>query len=342
MKDFDKTVKIVLLVLIAVCVAGILYSVLKPAGKTAAGFGAPGSSGVPGASGALAAGTATAADKGKADGTAGTRAKPVDNAITVEAVRLVPETLTRSIRINGDVVSRSQISVYADTPGKLTGYETNVGTLVEKGAVIAYIDPSRPGSAYAASPVRATIDGTVISLPRIAGETVSTSLPVAVIGDLESPEILTYVSEKYIAVLKKGLSAQVSLVPFPGVRFDSSVIQISPVVDASSRTVEVRLSVADPNRRLRPGMFAIISLVTENIKNAMVVPKIAVRTYNADYVVYVVDPEKKARRRTVTTGLSNDTSVVLVSGVEFGDRVIVSGSVSDGTAVRVASGENRE
>jgi len=337
MKDFDKAVKLVLLLLIAACVAGILFAVLKPAGKSAAGApGAPGAASAAGAPGARAAASGAASTPGERP------ARLADNAITVEAVTLAPQTLTKSIKINGDVVSRSQVSVFADTPGKLTGYEVSVGSVVEKGAVVAYVDPSKPGSAYAASPVRASIAGTVISLPRIIGENVSLSVPVAVIGDLESPEIITYVSEKYSAVLKNGLPAQVSLVPFPDERFDASVIQISPVVDASSRTVEVRLSVRDPRLRLKPGMFAVITLVTQDVRNAKVVPKTAVRTYNADYVVYVADRGNKARRRTVTTGLSNDTSVQLVTGVEFGDRVIVSGSVSEGTAVRVADGENRE
>ncbi len=309
MKDFDKAVKLVLLLLIAACVAGILFAVLKPAGKSAAGApGAPGAASAAGAPGARPAASGAASTPGERP------ARLADNAITVEAVTLAPQTLTKSIKINGDVVSRSQVSVFADTPGKLTGYEVSVGSVVEKGAVVAYVDPSKPGSAYAASPVRASIAGTVI-------------FPVAVIGDLESPEIITYVSEKYSAVLKNGLPAQVSLVPFPDERFDASVIQISPVVDASSRTVEVRLSVRDPRLRLKPGMFAVITLVTQDVRNAKVVPKTAVRTYNADYVVYVADRGNKARRRTVTTGLSND---------------IVSGSVSEGTAVRVADGENRE
>lgn len=262
--------------------------------------------------------------------------------LTVGAVRVEPSSLIQTIRLNGDVSSRSKISLFADTAGKLVSYETSIGSDVRRGGIVARVDPSRPGAPYAVSPVRSTINGTVIDLPYTVGETVSTSSPVAVVGTLKDLHIITHVPEKYISILRTGLSAEVSIVSYPGEAFPAVVTMVSPVVDTASRTVEIRLDVTDPDERLRHGMFAVIVLVTREIHDAVVVPKTAVRTYNQQNVVYMIDDEGTARRTVVETGFSNDTEIQLVSGVSFGDLIVASGAVSDGSPVRVAGGERSE
>lgn len=262
--------------------------------------------------------------------------------LTVGAVRAEPSSLIQTIRLNGDVSSKSKISLFADTAGKLVSYEAGIGSEVRRGGVVARVDPSRPGAPYAVSPVRSTINGTVIDLPYTVGETVSTSSPVAVVGALNDLQIITHVPEKYISILRTGLSAEVSLVSWPGEVFPAVVTMVSPVVDTASRTVEIRLDVTDAAGRLRHGMFAVIVLVTREVHDTVVVPKTAVRTYNQQNVVYVIDDEGIARRTDVETGFSNDTEIQLLSGVSFGDLIVASGAVSDGSPVRIAGGERRE
>ncbi len=266
---------------------------------------------------------------------------PSGNAgvVTVEAITLEPKTIKQTIRINGDVVSRSRIVLYADTSGKLVSYQVGVGANVAKGDVVAFVDPSRPGAAYATSPVRSTISGTVISLPYNVGDTVSPSSPVASVGKLDDLEIVSHVPEKYSGVLRKGLSAEASLVAWPNERFSAEVTSVSPVVDSESRTVEIRLRVGAGLDRFKHGMFAVVTLVTRESRAAMVVPRSAVRTYNRESVVYVVTEAGLARRVPVTLGLANDVETELTGGVSFGDSVIASGSLSEGTPVRVARAE---
>lgn len=282
---------------------------------------------------------------GKDNPAAGKPSRPAAGAavtLTVGAIRVEPSSLIQTLRLNGDVSSKSKISLFADTAGKLVSYETGIGSEVRRGGIVARIDPSRPGAPYAVSPVRSTINGTVIDLPYTVGDTVSTSSPVAVVGTLNDLHVITHVPEKYISILRTGLSAEVSLVSYPGEAFPAVVTMVSPVVDTASRTVEIRLDVTDPAGRLRHGMFAVIVLVTREIHDAIVVPKTAVRTYNQQNVVYVIDDEGIARRTVVETGFSNDTEVQLVSGVSFGTMIVASGAVSDGSPVRVAGGEKSE
>lgn len=262
--------------------------------------------------------------------------------LTVGAIRAEPASLIQTIRLNGDVSSKSKISLFADTAGKLVSYEAGIGSEVRRGGIVARVDPSRPGAPYAISPVRSTINGTVIDLPYTVGETVSTSSPVAVVGMLNDLQLITHVPEKYISILRTGLSAEVSLVSWPGEVFPAVVTMVSPVVDTASRTVEIRLDITDSDGRLRHGMFAVIVLVTREVHDTVVVPKTAVRTYNQQNVVYVIDDEGIARRTVVETGFSNDAEIQLVSGVSFGDLIVASGAVSDGSPVRVAGGERNE
>lgn len=311
-------------------------------GDRAAGFAAngggsaPTGGAAPGAKGAVSAGQGALPTGAGGNGSVAAGSVAA-NAVTVSVADLAPASISRTIRLNGDVVSRSEISVFPDTSGKLVKYEVGVGARVAKGDIIARIDPSKPGSAYTESPVRSPIEGTVISLPFVPGQTVSVSSGIAVVGSLDNLQIVTFVPEKYVAVLRAGLPASVTLAPYPDSRLAAAVTQVSPVIDPTSRTVELRLSVRDPDSLLKSGMFAVITLVTQSRSGAMVVPNSAIRDYNADKVVYAVDGEGIARRRIVVPGLSNDTETELLSGVAFGERVIVSGSVSEGTPVRIAA-----
>lgn len=307
----ELVIKIILLLMTAVCMAGILYSVLTKHS---------------------ASGNANKPVKTPSSGQNGT-------VITVNAVTIEPETMTQTVKLNGDVTSRSEISLYADTSGKLVSYTVSVGSTVEQGDVVAYVDPSKPGASYSVNPVRSTIAGTIISLPYARGDTLSSTSPVATVGNLNDLQIIAYASEKYASILKVGASAKISLVAYPERTFYAYVSQVSPVVDLSSRSIEIRLNISPVRREIKPGMFAGITLVTRQITNSKIIPKAALRTYDDKTVVYVVDSEKHARRVEVSTGLSNDTHIQIVSGIEFGDIVITSGSVTDGTPVRIAGEE---
>ena len=100
-------------------------------------------------------------------------AKALANTISVSVKTMEPETIQSTIKVTGDISSTSQINIYPDTSGKITKILKNIGETVSKGEVIAYVDPSKPGSAFAVSPVTATISGSLIDLPVNIGETVN-------------------------------------------------------------------------------------------------------------------------------------------------------------------------
>lgn len=318
MKNIENKIQLALLCLIAVAVLALIIGLFSERKTTTPTGGAR---------------------SGTVNGTKSP--KPAGNGavLTVGAAYAEPSSLIQTIRLNGDVSSRSNISLYADIAGKLVSCDAGIGTFVRRGSIVARVDPSRPGAPYAVSPVRSTIDGTITEFPFTVGEAVSTTSPVAVVSTLDDLQVITHVPEKYIAILRTGLSAEVSLVSYPEETFSARISMVSPVVDSSSRTVEIRLNIDDPKQRLRHGMFAVIVLVTRQVHDTIIVPKTAVRTYNQENIVYVIDDQGIARRTVVQTGLANDTDIQLISGVSFGDTIVASGAVSDGSPVRIAGGD---
>ena len=114
---------------------------------------------------------------------------------------------------------------------------------------------------------------------------------------------------------------------------------ISPIANDSDRTFEVRIKPNDQNSPLRGGMFAEVSLVTEQYANALMVPKSAVSTENGQPFVFVVSGSQ-VEKRLVTTGLTQKDTVQVKSGVALGEQVVVSGhnTLETGDVVEVVSG----
>jgi RND family efflux transporter MFP subunit len=200
------------------------------------------------------------------------------------------------------------------------------------------IDPSRPGEFYSLSPVVSTISGTVLQAPFSPGDTLSTGSAVYVVGDLSELVVETFVPERFATAVRQELAAQVSLEALPGEVFPAAVDEVSPVLDPASRTVKIRLRFtgrAEP--RIRAGMFATVSLVTNTRANVPVIPRGAViNTYGA-WIVFIINDEDVAERRSVVLGLENETFIEVSDGLAEGDRVVTAGQnfLSDGDPVRV-------
>jgi multidrug efflux pump subunit AcrA (membrane-fusion protein) len=369
----DVIAKVIVIVLIAVFLGITAFNMLAP--KTspvpgmpsgAAAVGAPaGAAGGTASSGAAPAGTGSAAggqgtaQAGTSGGTsggassgrsggqsasaagsaAGAAARPAANAITVSAKTMQPETIRQVVKLNGDVTSQSEVNVVPETAGKITRMLKNLGDTVQRGEVIAYIDPSRAGQSYEENPVVSPVAGTITSLPVTTGSTVSSATVIAVIGSLDNLKITIYVAEKYSSYLRKGLPAIVSFTSAPGEEFAASVSAISPVVNNKNRTIETTLALNKNDGRIKQGMFASVHLVIREENRTLVIPRGAIKDYNGDSTVYIIDENSVARRVPVTLGLANDSDVQVISGLKAGDRVITAGSVTDGSPVRIAGGD---
>ncbi len=324
--------KIIVIILVALFL-GLTFLENKSSKSTSMGF--PG--GAPNMAGAGAAGAAGGMSAGQAAGR-NSRNAAAAKTVTVNCKTIEPETIQQTVRVSGDVAAKTEVNAYPITSGKVSRILKNVGDTVKKGDIIAYIDPSKPGSNYAESPVTAPVSGTIISRNGNLGDTASAQQAFASIGTVKDLTITVYVSEKYSAYLKVGLPAAVSVTSAPDEQFDATITAISPVVNKTNRTVEVTLSLTKYDSRIKPGMYASVRLAVQERKNAFAVPTKALHTWNDKQILYVIDQENVAHRVIVETGLSNDFETQIISGLSAGDRVVTAGSVTDGTPVRIAEG----
>lgn len=259
-----------------------------------------------------------------------------ESAVAVETALVDRQDVSRFIRVNGDVVSDVSVDIYPDVTGQLKELFIRPGTYVRKGEVIARVDPSSPGEVYTASDVLSTIDGTVTSVYADVGDRVSSGSSVAEVGDLQRLSVITYIPERYINYLKIGLMAEIGLESFPGKSFQARVIQLNPVVDSTSRSLEIKLEILDPDPQIRAGMFAAMKLITQERKNVIALPLTALSTYYDESVVYVLKEQGTVERRTVQTGLASETVIEITDGLDAGEEVVVQGvsNITDGTKVQ--------
>jgi multidrug efflux pump subunit AcrA (membrane-fusion protein) len=265
---------------------------------------------------------------------------------TVFAVRTAyaeRRTLQAYIEVNGNIVSEKQVAVVPDAAGKLVSMKVSLGSLVQKGALVAEVDPSRPGAAYSLSPVYAPISGTVVSNPLTIGSTVSTGTTLLTLAAAGSTEIEAAIPEREVGQLRTGLRADVFLEAFPGEVFAAELIRLSPVVDPVSRTKQIILTFIREDSRINPGMFARIKLNTRTYQNVVSIPEDAIVENRGTTVVYVAlfgnTPEGTTRvsMREIETGVSVDGEVEVKSGLYSGEEVVIQGQqfLGDGAAVRV-------
>jgi multidrug efflux pump subunit AcrA (membrane-fusion protein) len=279
------------------------------------------------------------AGQGASGGAGGSRAAGAGRSLTV--VRVTPvslRTIETSVLINGDVLAANQVSIYPAMRGRLTETRFSVGDRVRRGDVMAMVDPSRPGDVYSLSPVVSTVTGTVLRAPFSPGDTLETSSAVYVVGDLSGLLVETFVPERFATAVHPGLPAAVSLEALPGESFSAAVEEVSPVLDPESRTLRIRLRFAgNVDGRIKAGMFATVSLVTGIREEVPVIPRFAVINTYGSWIVFVVNGEGVAERRTIKPGIENEEYVEILEGIEEGENVVTAGQnfLSDGDPVRV-------
>ena len=260
------------------------------------------------------------------------------SATAVRVSRVFNDTIENTVMINGDVLAVNQVSIFPTVAGKITETLFQVGDRVREGAVVAMVDPSRPGQIYSTSPVLSTIGGTVLSVPVQKGDTVSTQTAVYVVGDLNTLMVETFVPERFSNAVRLGLTAKVTMAALPGETFDMIVDEMSPVLNAASRTLRIRLRFAgrmDP--RIKANMFATVTLVTNVHQDVPVIPRgAAINTFGA-WIVFTVDEQNIASRREILPGLENERLIEVARGLEAGDLIVSEGQnfLSDGDPVRI-------
>ena len=284
--------------------------------------------------GALGKGNAPAGAPGAGPGLGKT---PAETVYSVRTQELKAGSLRDYLELTGDVVTETNVALYPDTGGKLTEVFVKVGDPVVKGkTLIANVDPSKPGASYSLSPVYSPLTGTITSLTAQLGATVNTANSLGTVGILKDLQVESKVPETQVASVRTGLSADVTFEAYPGKTFRAVVSRVDPVVDTTSRTKTIRLKFAGAADGVDLGMFARVKLFFENRTPALLAPQESVVTRSGKTYAFVVSGDT-ASRREVSTGLTVDGTVELLTGVKAGEVLVVKGQelLDEGTKVKV-------
>lgn len=271
--------------------------------------------------------------------------KEVETLYAVSTYKTVAGNLDDYLEFGGDVASVNEVMVLPDQAGKITNVLVKVGDMVKKDQTIAYVNPLRVGVVYNDSPVKAPISGRVTSLPVTVGSTVSQSSSVAKVARTDDLEIRIAIAERFISRISNGQKATVTFDAYPSVEFGAKIFEVSPVLDTATRTMGVKLRLNPPDNRVKVGMYGRVKLVTESVKNAIVLPVSALVTRDGKDYVFVVTTPKSGKNaaavslKPVTRGILVDNQVEITKGLEAGEEVVIKGQtlLNDGAKVNIVS-----
>jgi membrane fusion protein (multidrug efflux system) len=183
--------------------------------------------------------------------------------------------------------------------------------------------------------VTTPFDGVIADRPVTEGSVITANTTLAVLISREV-EIALSVEEQAISRLQEGADASFTVSAYPGEQFRGLVTSVFPTGDARSRTFTVKVRPEDTSGRLRPGMFAQISVVLERRENVPVVPREAIVLRNDRPFVFTV-ADGAAALRQLELGLSEDRRAEVKTGVQVGEDVVISGQATlrDKDAVRI-------
>ena len=146
------------------------------------------------------------------------------------------------------------------------------------------------------------------------------------------------VPEIYLSQVQVGQTLTVALDALPGKTYDGKVVAVNPLIDAAGRSIVIRAVVRNSDTALRPGMFARVTLITRDEKDALVIPEQAIVPQGDEqYVFRVVDG--KVARVKVDIGRRRDSHVEVLKGLARDDVVVTAGQLKlrDGMPVTIAN-----
>jgi cobalt-zinc-cadmium efflux system membrane fusion protein len=171
--------------------------------------------------------------------------------------------------------------------------------------------------------------GVILDVGASPGEysnALSAPAPLCTIADISTVWAVGDIYEKDLAAAKTGQDAQVTLDAYPGEQWTGRVSDVSDAVDATTRTLHVRVVLANPKGELKPSLFGSIRLLRSSTLGILLPSAAVIREGNDSYV-FVGIGNNRFERRDVTLGRTVDGSLEIVSGIKPGDVVVSQGAL---------------
>lgn len=191
----------------------------------------------------------------------------------------------------------------------------------------SYGATSGVGSGYG---LRSPVGGTVVERNAFPGQIVGPTSNVFTVADLNHVWITVDAYEADLKRVHRGAAAEVTVTALPGETFKGRVTFAGGVIDTTSRTLKLRVTVENEAKRLRPGMFAQVRIAAPSgipSNGTVALPEIAVQDVNGKPTVFIrVAPGRFVARQVTVGGQPSGGKVTVTGGVRPGESVVVQGA----------------
>ena len=183
--------------------------------------------------------------------------------------------------------------------------------------------------------VKAPFSGLIADRLVSRGEYVTPGQKLFELVSLDPIEVEFHLAEVDSSRVKVGNDVGVRVAPFPEETFSATVTIVSPTIDSRTRTLRVKAQMANPDGKLRPGLFARVDLGIAKREGVPMIAEEAVLQRADGAVVFRAVAEDRVERRVIEIGAHHDGMVEVVKGLALGDLVVLRGQarLADGQRV---------
>jgi len=180
-------------------------------------------------------------------------------------------------------------------------------------------------------PVVAPFEGRIIARNLTKGEVVETTEKLFVVADLTDVWVTAVIPEKDIPYIRPdqtgtGQSVEVHVAAYPGQAFQGRITYVGDVLDPATRTMRLRLELPNPERKLKPAMYATVRVYSEPEANALLIPESAVQRDRDRQFVFVEREPAIFEARDVKLGSSNGREIKVLDGLLEGESIVTNGA----------------
>ncbi len=273
----------------------------------------------------------------------------VDEGMRVSAgQRLVvmDDINTTSYRLQLDNAKANLRNIEVDYNRALELYKIGGGTKQQVDQMETQLVNAKNAVASAERTLRNMNENTVLTSP-ISGVVTARnydpgdmtgSLPILTVARTQPVKIIVNVSESELSKVRRGMPAIVTFDTYGNEIFNGTVTLVSPTVDHASRTFGVEVTISNSDNRILPGMFGRVELSLGTARRVVVPDKAVVKQPGSgNHYVYVYNTDGTVSYNKVELGQRLGDSYELISGVEPGSTVVVSGQsrLANGMKVKV-------
>ena len=195
--------------------------------------------------------------------------------------------------------------------------------------------------------VRAPFDGDLGVRQVEVGQYLTAGTQIVSLTDLSTLYANLTVTEKQSSQVKVGQIVKIAVDAYPGRDFEGTITTIEPQISTDTRNIRVQATISNPDRILKPGMFATTTIALPERPPVVTVPETAVDYTLYGDSVFLITAKKEddgktsltAVRTAVKTGNRTNGRVEILKGLNSGDRVVAVGQIKlqSGMAVAISS-----